>query len=154
MPIHTLAPYLAKHPLFQGLDPSYHDLLTECASNKVFQPQTYIARQNEDANEFYLIREGKVSIEISASTGQSITILTLSSGEVLGWSWLFPPFKWHFDSRALELTRTLALDGKCLREKCENDSALGFELMKRFSKIMVNRLQATRLQLIDVYGQT
>jgi CRP-like cAMP-binding protein len=71
---------------------------------------------------------------------------------VLGWSWLFPPYRWHFDARALELTRAIALDGKCLREKCEEDHDLGYELVKRVAQIIMERLQATRLQLLDVYG--
>jgi hypothetical protein len=76
----------------------------------------------------------------------------LGEGEILGWSWLIPPYNWHFDARAVELTRAIALDGKCLRNKCEQDHDLGYELLKRFAHIMEQRLQATRLQLLDVYG--
>jgi CRP-like cAMP-binding protein len=76
----------------------------------------------------------------------------LAAGEVLGWSWLIPPYHWKFDARAIEQTRALALDGKCLRTKCEEDHDLGYELLKRFAQIMEERLQATRLQLLDVYG--
>ncbi len=80
-------------------------------------------------------------------------IATLGEGAVVGWSWLFPPYRWSFDARALELTRTVAFDGACLRGKCEADTTLGYELMQRFAAVMLDRLQATRLQLLDVYGQ-
>jgi hypothetical protein len=80
-------------------------------------------------------------------------ITTLGAGELVGWSWLFPPYRWHFDARATELTRTIAFDGACLRDKCEQDHDLGYELMRRFASLMLDRLQATRLQLLDVYGR-
>jgi CRP-like cAMP-binding protein len=80
-----------------------------------------------------------------------ITIETIASGDVLGWSWLFPPYRWHFDAQALELTRAIAFDGACLRAKCDDDHDLGYAL-QRFARIMMQRLQATRLQLLDVYG--
>jgi hypothetical protein len=83
---------------------------------------------------------------------EPMTIDTLEDGDVLGWSWLFPPHKWNFDSRAIALTRALVLDAKCLSGKCEEDHHLGYEMMRRFSAIMVDRLKATRLQLLDLYG--
>jgi CRP/FNR family transcriptional regulator, cyclic AMP receptor protein len=72
--------------------------------------------------------------------------------EVLGWSWRFPSYRWQFDARALELTHTIALDGKCLRAKCDEDHSLGYEMVKRFARVIIERLQAARLQLLDVYG--
>ena len=83
---------------------------------------------------------------------EPITVETVSEGDVLGWSWLFAPYKWTFDARALELTRVIALDAVCLRGKCEEDAHFGYEMLKRFSEIVVQRLQATRLQLLDVYN--
>jgi CRP/FNR family transcriptional regulator, cyclic AMP receptor protein len=81
-----------------------------------------------------------------------LTIQTLGVGEVLGWSWLFPPYRWLFDARTIELTRAIALDGKCLRAKCDEDHHLGYEMVKRFAQVIIERLQASRLQLLDVYG--
>jgi hypothetical protein len=83
-----------------------------------------------------------------------VVIRSREEGEVLGWSWLVPPYRWHFDARAVELTRAIALDGKCLREKCETDHDLGYEVMKRFALIIAERLEATRLQLMDIYGNS
>ena len=148
----TLEPVLAEHPFFQGLAPEYLRVLVGCASNLRFEAGQQIFREGEEANEFYLIRHGKVALEVYVPGRGSITIQTLGVGEILGWSWLVPPYQWRFDARAVELTRAIALDGKCLRTKCEDDPRLGFALLKRFAHVMTERLQATRLQLLDVYG--
>jgi len=148
----TLEPVLAEHPFFQGLAPEYLRVLVGCASNVRFEAGQQIFREGEEANEFYLIRHGKVALEVYVPGRGSITIQTLGVGEILGWSWLVPPYQWRFDARAVELTRAIALDGKCLRTKCEDDPRLGFALLKRFAHVMTERLQATRLQLLDVYG--
>jgi hypothetical protein len=81
-----------------------------------------------------------------------VVIGTLEAGEVLGWSWLFAPYHWHFDARAVGVVRATAFDGACLRGKCDDDPRLGYELMRRFAAVMIDRLQWTRLQLLDVYG--
>jgi CRP/FNR family cyclic AMP-dependent transcriptional regulator len=91
-------------------------------------------------------------LEAFAAQRGPITIETIEAGEVLGWSWLFPPYRWHFSARVVEPTRAIALDGVCLRSKGEADHDLGYELVKRVAQIMMQRLQATRLQLLDVYG--
>lgn len=150
--ITNLTPLLKEHAFFEDLKPEYLDLLAECASNVRFDANELIFRQGEDADRFYLIREGKVAIEISAPGRPAISIKTLIDHDVLGWSWLFPPYRWQFDARAVVLTRAIVLDGRCLRGKCEADPALGYELMKRFSAIMLETLQATRLQLLDLYS--
>ncbi len=79
-------------------------------------------------------------------------IETIEAGEVIGWSWLFPPYRWHFDARALAPVRATRFDGACLRGKCEADPALGYDLMSRFAQVLIERLQWTRLRLLDVYG--
>jgi len=147
----TLKRILLEHPFVQDLPERYLDLLEGCASNVRFEPGEVIFREGGEANHFYLVREGKVAVEIYAAERGSITIMTVDKGEALGWSWLFPPYRWQFDARAVEVTRAIALDGKCLREKCEKDHDLGYELMKRFAQVVEQRLQATRLQLLNVY---
>ena len=79
-------------------------------------------------------------------------IETIEAGEVIGWSWLFEPYRWHFDARALSAVRATAFDGACLRAKCETDPALGYALMSRFAQVLIERLQWTRLRLLDLYG--
>jgi len=147
----TLEPILAEHPFLKGLDPEYLKLLVGCASNVRFNAGQFIFREGEEANQFYMIRQGKVALETLAAERGPITVQTVGEGDVLGWSWLIPPYRWRFDARALELTRAIALDGKCLRQKSEEDHNLGYELLKRFSNIIVERLEATRLQLLDIY---
>jgi CRP/FNR family transcriptional regulator, cyclic AMP receptor protein len=148
----TLESILVEHPFFKELQPQYLQLITGCASNVRFNAGTYMFREGAEASQFYLIRHGKVALEISAAQRGHITIETIEAGEVLGWSWLFPPYRWHFSARVVEPVRAIALDGTCLRAKGEEDHDLGYELMKRVAQIMMERLQATRIQLLDVYG--
>jgi CRP/FNR family transcriptional regulator, cyclic AMP receptor protein len=147
----TLQNLLAEHPFAQGLEERHLALLTGCASNVRFDTGQVIFREGEEANQFYLVREGNLAVELHAAERGPITVLTVGAGEVLGWSWLVPPYRWQFDARALQPTRAIALDGKCLRAKAEQDHDLGYELLKRVAHIMEERLQATRLQLLNVY---
>jgi CRP-like cAMP-binding protein len=148
----TLEPILAEHPFFSGLDRKYLQLVTGCAANVRFDRGQFLFRDGQEADQFYIIREGRVALEIFVPGGGPLAIDTYSSGEVLGWSWLIPPYHWNYDARATEPVRALALDGKCLRGKCLEDHDLGFELLKRFAHLIEQRLHATRLQLLDVYG--
>jgi CRP-like cAMP-binding protein len=143
---------LAEHPFFKGLQEEYFSLVVGCASNVRFDAGKMILREGEEANHFYLIRAGKVSLQLMTPNRGPIIIETLDEGDILGWSWLVPPYTWHFDAKALELTRMIALDGKCLRNKCESDRNLGYELLKRFGDIIIKRLESTQLQLLDIYG--
>ncbi len=147
----TLEPILAKHPFLKGLKPEHLKILVGCASNVRFNAGQFLFHEGEEANEFYMIREGKVAVQIQGAERGPIIVQTIGEGEVLGWSWLIPPYRWRFDVKALELTRAIALDGKCLRTKSEEDHDLGYELLRRFAGIIVERLEATRLQLLDVY---
>jgi CRP-like cAMP-binding protein len=148
----TLEPILAEHPFLKGLEPRFIQLIVGCASNLRFNAGEYLFREGQEASRFYIIRHGKVAVELGAAQRGVINIQTVGEGEILGWSWLIPPYSWHFDARAVELTRAIALDGKCLRAKCEEDHQLGYEFLKRFSHIIAQRLEATRLQLLDLYG--
>ncbi len=148
----TLERILAEHPFFKGLESSYLQLVIGCASNVRFDAGEFIFREGGEANEFYLIRKGKVALEIFTHERGSITIQTFGEGEILGFSWLIPPYHWHFDALALEPTLAIALDGKCLRTKCEEDHNLGYEFLKRFAYVIGQRLQAKRVQLLDLYG--
>jgi CRP-like cAMP-binding protein len=132
----TLEPYLTEHPFLKDLEPRLLKILVGCASNVRFNAGQFVFREGEEANNFYIIRHGKISIEIFAAERGSLSIQTIGEGEILGWSWLIPPYRWRFDARAVELTRAIALDGKCLREKCEMDHDLGYELLKRFAHII------------------
>jgi CRP/FNR family transcriptional regulator, cyclic AMP receptor protein len=148
----TLEPLLAEHPFFKNLGRDYLELVVGCASNVRFEPGQFIFREGEEANQFYIVRQGKVAIEISPPSADPIILQTISDGEILGWSWMIPPYHWQFDAQAVELTRAITLDGKCLRNKCQEDHALGYELLTRLLPIIGRGLEATRIQLLDVYG--
>jgi CRP/FNR family cyclic AMP-dependent transcriptional regulator len=152
MTVETLEPIIAQHPFLQGLEAQYMKLIVGCASNVRFKAGQYLFREGEEANQFYMIRQGKVALQIPTPQRMAITLQTVGQGDILGWSWLIPPYRWRFDAKALELTRAIGLDGKCLRTKSEEDHNLGYELLKRFSKVMVEGLEAARLQLLDLYG--
>jgi len=144
---------LREHSFFAGLAPEYLTLVSGCARNHRFDAGEYLFRESEPANEFFLIRHGKVALEIVAPGQAQIVFMTLGEGEIAGASWLVPPHRWTFDARAVELVRAIGIDAACLRGKCEADHDLGYEMMKRFLPVFVNRLHATRLQLLDVYGK-
>ena len=148
----TLEAILAQHPFFNGLQAEYVQVVTGCASNVRYPAGAYLFHEGEEASNFYVIRQGKVALEIGAAAGGLIVIETIEAGEVLGWSWLFPPYRWHFSARVVQPTRAFTLDGKCLLNKSAQDHNLGYELLMRFAQIIIERLEATRLQLLDVYG--
>jgi CRP-like cAMP-binding protein len=148
----TLERTLATHPFFEGLSSEYLSLITSCAQNARFEANTFLFREGQEATKFFLIREGAVALELCPPGREPLIVQTLTAGDVIGWSWLVAPHYWRFDARALILTRAFALDGECLRKKCEADPRLGYELLKRFSHMIAERLEATRLQLLDVYG--
>ena len=145
----TLEPILKEHAFFKDLDKKYLDFIVGCASNVRFKEGEVILREGGSADKFYLIRHGKVAIYIEKP--RSITIQTIHEGDILGWSWLIPPHRYRFTARAVEDTRAIALDGKCLRDKCEKNTDLGYDLLKRLVSILTQRLEATRVQLLDIY---
>ncbi|MFJ9370058.1 cyclic nucleotide-binding domain-containing protein [Nocardia sp. NPDC101769] len=148
----TLEPLLREHPFLAGLAPEYLALLAGCARNIRFGEGTFLFREGSPAGQCFLIREGKMALEIAAPGRGPSIIETLGPGEVAGFSWLMEPQWWEFDGRAVEPGRAIVLDGACLRGKCTADPRLGFELMQVFARLAVRRLQATRLRLLDVYG--
>jgi CRP/FNR family transcriptional regulator, cyclic AMP receptor protein len=143
---------LSHHPFFKELSLEQLETVADCASEKHFDAGRLIFCEGQDANTFYIIEQGVVAVETFAPTRGPITIQTLEAGDVLGWSWLVPPYKWALYAKALELTRAIAIDAMCLRGKMEADHELGYELMKRFANVIVQRLNSTRVQLLDVYG--
>lgn len=152
MAIETLEQVLTEHPFLSGMDAKHVATLVGCASNRVFRSGEYLCREGENADAFYLIRSGQVALEIYVPQRGGLRIETLQEGDILGWSWLVAPYRWHFDVKAVDTVRALALDGRCLRGKCEQDHELAYQLLNRFASLIEHRLQSTRLQLLDVYG--
>lgn len=139
-------------PVFASLEALHADQLAGCAQTAGWEAGEMLFREGDPADAFYVVRRGRVALELFIPNRGALTVETIEPGEVVGWSWLFPPYRWHFDGRAVEPTRAIAVDGACLRAKCAADPALGYELMRRFSQVMLERLQATRLRLADLYG--
>jgi CRP/FNR family cyclic AMP-dependent transcriptional regulator len=141
------------HPFFAGLEAELGSTVSGCARNHRFDPGQYLAHEGDPANEFFLIRHGKVALEILPPGQQPIVFATEREGDIVGTSWLVPPYRWRFDARAVELTRAIGIDARCLRDKCEADPRLGYAMMKRIVPIIVGRLDETQLQILDVYGK-
>ena len=152
MLVQTLEEVLKDHPFVKDLDPAQIETLAGCAQNRNFEAGEYLWRQGEQADRFYLIRSGRISLEIFVPQQGPLQIETVGEGEAFGWSWLVPPYRWHFDVRAVTAVRAFVLDGHCLRRKVEQDHELGYQLLRRFAPVLAKRLTATRLKLLDQHG--
>ena len=148
----TIEELLTDVASFEGMAPTHLELIAGCAQNRVFADGEYLAREGDPADTFYVLRDGSVAIETFVPQRGALVIETLHESDLVGWSWLVPPYRTGFDVRAVGTAHTIAFDGACLRGKCESDPALGYDLLRRFTPVITERLQATRLRLIDVYG--
>jgi CRP-like cAMP-binding protein len=148
----TLDEIVAESPVFDGLDHEQLELIAGCGRIVALDAGDRLFREGDPADRFFLLRRGRIALTTHAPARGDITIETLEPGEVIGWSWLFAPYRWHFDARVVEDAGVVAFDGACLRGKCDADKALGYELMQRFAHVLVGRLQHTRARLLDVYG--
>ena len=149
----TMAPILAAHPFFKGLDSRYLKLVLECASRESFKPGEFLCRDEGEATKFYVIHHGQVAVEIYRARRGPVTIQSLGEGDVLGWLWFDQPYHWHLDAKAQELTRVISLDVRCLHDKCDQDPAFGYELMRRYAHHLAVQFRVTKLQLADMYGK-
>lgn len=139
---------VAAHPFLAGISQYHFRVLADCAMPRTFETDEFVFHAGDTANRFYLIEEGSVALEATLINRPPVAIDLVEKGGLLGWSWLFPPYIWHFDARALEPTSAIFFYGTFLREYCEKDPTLGLELFKRMSTVMVDRLQAARAKLI------
>jgi CRP-like cAMP-binding protein len=150
----TLDELLADVPALADLPTEQRELIAGCAKNVAYAAGDYLMREGEPADAFYVIRHGTVTIETFVPARGPMILETLHETDLLGWSWLVPPYRTAFDARALETVRALAFDGACLRGKCADDAVLGRALLERFMAVVVERLQATRMRLLDFYGDS
>jgi len=144
----SLERIVREHPFFAGMSEEQTAVVSGCAKNVRFEAGEYLFREGGIADQLYLLRAGRVALEIPTA-GRAVTIQTVGESDIVGASWLVPPYRWGLDARALELTRAVAMDATCLRGKCEDDHSLGYEMMKRFMPILIQRLKAARLQILD-----
>jgi CRP-like cAMP-binding protein len=143
---------VAAQPFFAGLDDATLELLAGCAVNRHVHSDALLFRAGEHADAFFVVRRGRVALELAAPGTPAAVLDTVDAGGVVGWSWLVPPYRWFCDARAVDPTDLLAFDAECLRSKCQADPALGFALMQRVTQVMYHRLQAARMRLLDLYG--
>ena len=148
----SMATRVAFHPFLAGMNPTQLALLTDCAIPVNFKKGQTILREGEMANRFYLIESGKVVLESGEGFGEPVVIETIGAGDLLGWSWMFPPYVWHFTARAAEPTSAIFFYGTILREYCERDHSLGYELFKRMTPVMMKRLQSARRKMLSVHA--
>jgi len=144
---------VALHPFFVGMSRKQLALLTDCAIPVHFHKGQTILREGDLANRFYLLETGKVVLESGEGFGNPVIVETIGAGDLLGWSWLFPPYVWHFTARAVEPTEAIFFYGTILRDYCEKDPLLGYELFKRMTPVMMKRLQASRRKMLSVYAR-
>jgi CRP-like cAMP-binding protein len=149
-PMKTIEPFLEQHPFLRGLSPEHVRILAATAHGVELRPGQLLFREGDPADAFYLIQEGAIALETHEPGHPAVHVQTLGGGEVIGWSWLFPPFSWHFSARAIEPTRAFVCSGARLLVTCEENHDFGYEMMKRVSQIVIRRLQATRKHLLDV----
>lgn len=149
----TVSHFIGQHPFFQGFTPDQMRELVSCARDVRFEEGEYLFREGDEARNLYVIREGRIRVELHDARQGAVAVQTIERDDVLGWSWLIPPYLWHFDARALRTSLAVAMDGSRLRELCEKDHTIGYELLKRMAQLMEERLQATRLQLLDIYSE-
>jgi CRP-like cAMP-binding protein len=150
----SMATRVALHPFLVGMNHTQLTLLTDCAVAAHFKPGQVILREGEPANRCYLIESGNVALESGENFGEPLIAGTIGAGDLLGWSWMFPPYVWHFTARAVEPTEAIFFYGAILREYCERDPSLGYQLFKRMAPIMLRRLQAARKKLLAVHART
>jgi CRP-like cAMP-binding protein len=150
--VRTIEQLIASVPIFEGLEHGQLEAIAGCGRNEHVASGRFLLREGDPAERFFLIRRGSVALEVQAPGRGAVTIETLQAGDPVGLSWLFAPYRWQLDARAVEPCELIGFDGVCLRGKCDADHDLGYELMRRFAENLVDRLQATRLQLLDVYG--
>jgi CRP-like cAMP-binding protein len=117
-----------------------------------FAEGEFLFEEGHEANQFWVIRRGRVAMQLESPGQGAIVTDTMDEGEVVGWSWLVPPYRFFADGRAVTPVSATALDGACLRGKCEADPELGYQLLKRVTSVMYQRLQSTRIRLLDLYG--
>jgi CRP/FNR family cyclic AMP-dependent transcriptional regulator len=145
-----LAALIAGHPFFRELAPQHRQLLAEAAMLKEFTSGEIIFKEGDPANRFYILLSGEVEVLSEGKEGTVVPVSRIGPGDVLGWSWLFPPYYWNFAARATENTRAIFFYGTWLRESCERDHDFGFAMLKQMSAIVIQRLQAARKRLVEV----
>jgi CRP/FNR family transcriptional regulator, cyclic AMP receptor protein len=148
-----IAQILLKHPFFDGFDSAFVHAICVKGVESRFEVDDLLAREGTEAGLFYVVLEGKIALEIGSGDRPLLTVQTVGPGEVLGWSWLVPPHRWRFDARAVKPSRAIALDAEVLRRTLRSHPTWGFQFMVRFMPVLAERLENTRVQLLDIHAR-
>ena len=140
---------LASHAFLRGLTPAHLADLAPCTQQITLTAEQFLGREREAARALYLIQSGRVAIEVQKRGRGAVRVLVLGPGDIVGWSWLVPPYRWHFDARVLDTVQALALDADALRHQCETDHELGYQLLQRVLAVVGGRLAATQQQVLE-----
>lgn len=143
---------LMQHQFFAGLAPEAVEFLAANGRVTNLVKDTVLFEHGQIAERFYLIRAGRITVGVPAIEGPSLEVQTLGPGELLGWSWLIPPYRWNFRGRVIEVAEVVEFDGKPILDRCERDPAFGYPLMKRFAALMSERLEAARRRMMDEWN--
>ena len=149
----TMATRVALHPFLAGMNRAQVVLLTDCAVSVQFKPGDIILHEGDRADRLYLIETGRVILESGKDHGEPVVVDTIGAGDLLGWSWMFPPYVWQFTARAVSSTRAIFFAGSVLREYCERDHSLGYELLKRLTAVMNRRMQNARRKMLELHSR-
>lgn len=144
MSLEDLVRRLESHDLLRGLQPKFLRMLAGYSSVTEFKPDQLVFREGDPANCFYLILKGQIILETGRDVGGPLAIDHIGAGQFIGWSWLFPPYRWHYSARAVAATKAVFFYGTWLRERCEDDPEFGFEMVKRMAAVVVRRLEASQ----------
>ncbi len=143
---------IATNEVFRDLDPEFIDILAEQGSEREYAAGEAVFRYGERAETFHIVREGTVTVEVAAIEGPPLELQELGEGALLGWSWLIPPYRWNFQARARTAARVVEFDGHAIRERCERDPRLGYEILKRFARLMSERLEEARGKMMEEWS--
>ena len=144
--------YLAELKLFSGLDAAYLKFLADCARRRELQTEEVLFRYGTPADRFFLVVKGAISVEVPAIEGPPVELQKPGPGEVMGWSWLIPPYRWNFQARAVEPCEVIEFDGEAVLQRCEDAPDFGYQILKRFSALMSERLEFARRKLMDEWS--
>lgn len=144
--------YLSGHAFFSGLDDAFVKYLADSASERQIKKGEVLFKQGNSADKFYLLRSGEISVQVPALMGPVLEIQRLGEDQILGWSWLIPPYRWHFMARAQEDSEVIEFDGSAILAHCEEDTNFGYHLLKRFAALMSERLEAARQKMMDQWN--
>jgi CRP/FNR family transcriptional regulator, cyclic AMP receptor protein len=151
--IETTADALAAHPFLHGLSRDHLAVLAGTACDVTFPARHRLFEDGGSANRFWLLQSGHVTLDLHVPGQGRMKIDTIGMGELLGWSWLFPPYRWAFGAVAASPVEAFEFNARAVRACCESDPVLGYEVTRRLALVVAKRLQATRVRLITAAGQ-